>query len=191
MSVKLVDSRDVIKETENASNRIAPKDWANLFEICGTSGCQLNCQSLQLHYQRWKAHAKGRAEDVGDSSSLKSPPIQKNEERQSLKDFQEWFTSAEIAASAAQGCGSCKVMMDIFQLLFEDGGGSHLSLDYQYSATNSFELRRRRIGEKDVQVIMLFQPRGMYPVKQMKPELTHDRVYESANWFHTVEYSLQ
>jgi hypothetical protein len=124
----------------------------NFFEIFGTTGCRLHCES--------KRQIGAEPESKKDTCS---PPHKNGTTRaarrlhdKNAKTHQSWFTSDELASSMNGGCGSCTVIGHILAYVFPDSA-RELSDVYEYTIDRRWELKCRKAGEKVGATVQLFQ----------------------------------
>ena len=159
MSVEIVDFKNSV-EPVHIAQHAGPRVKKNFFDVFGTTGCLLNCQTertLEQDFQQKRAIHVPHS----DRKNTKANSARKKHSRRVRRSRQEWFTANDIAASVAQGCGSCSALNHIIRDSFT-GNEQGLSGQYEYSVSLDFELKRRPLGkEEPLERIQLFQPPGM------------------------------
>ena len=122
-----------------------------------TTGCLLNCEVKRT--LEHNVHPHKTKDDKFDGREVRL--ARKKILVHYYESRQQWFTATEITTSAAQGCGSCSTVGEMFRNLFP-GNEQGLSGEYEYSISLEFVLGRRPLGkEEPVEIIELFQPLGM------------------------------
>jgi hypothetical protein len=137
---------------------LGPRPHINFFATFGTSGCLLNCEAERTFELTLKEQ----------KDSLNPKTRQHRKQIRSLRDEcgyrsarQEWFDAKTINASVDRGCGSCYVLRTLVCTIFAKEERC-LSGLYEYSISQSFYFRQRRVGGQEVlRHFQLFQPRGM------------------------------
>jgi hypothetical protein len=155
MSVRIVDSEDVAALICNPQH-IAPQ-VKNFFNVFGTAGCLLNCEMERIFEQGFQYNRENHV--VHSKAERRVVRSGRREHRQQyLMSRQEWFTTTTVTKSAAQGCGSCSVLRQMLYALFPEDF-QDLSVEYEYSISQWFELKRRPPSAGgSMDIIQLFQP---------------------------------
>ncbi|KAK3718637.1 hypothetical protein LTR37_004854 [Vermiconidia calcicola] len=156
MLVEVLSQGEAIAAVENLEP-VDPPITKSFFRTFGTNGCLLNCGLLESHYQHNKA-------DDGSSSQAGkklAKSMRKQRDQLFYKSIQKWFTATQMTASAAQGCGSCDILYQIFCRSYQQNENV-LFDEYEYSVSDTFGLERRRHAvPESAQLVQLFQPRGL------------------------------
>lgn len=130
----------------------------NFFEIFGTTGCRIHCESKRQiggeHESKKITRSPHRTITIRAARRL---------HKKESQTHQLWFTSHELASSIESGCGSCTIIGHILRCVFKDSAGE-LPDDYEYSVDRRWELKCRKSGEKVEATVQLFQHPSWLPL---------------------------
>lgn len=154
MSILLTTLPDALRFIENHRATNVGRTMREFFDIFSKEGCLMECETMLLR-RKYSGHTilqsiyYQRDGDLEDFSALERP-----------KDhclLQDWFDPAQIIASGARGCGSCKALIYMIEHSFPGG----LSKEYEYMVSAILELKRRRPGVSrqcgEVEFVQLFR----------------------------------
>ena len=157
----------------------------SFFSCFSTRGCLLNCHAWDRYWEERKAKCE--------------KPFRHEQRQRSIASFcqasQEWFPIAKMMESAAAGCRSCNVLLQIISKVFSE----HLDDDLrEYSVNTGFRLKRRISGSTErVEIIELFQLRGALPYLDFHQQLSnfvglpvHLEKFRLSNFLHGKELSM-
>ena len=149
MAVTILHLQDALAIPDEPLGRVPV--IRNFFEIFGTTGCRLHCES--------KRQIGAEPESRKDTCSPRKNGTTRAARRlhdKNAKTHQSWFTSDELASSMNGGCGSCTVIGHILAYVFPDSA-RELSDVYEYTIDRRWELKCRKAGEKVGATVQLFQ----------------------------------
>jgi hypothetical protein len=149
MAVTILHLQDALAIPDEPLSRVPVN--RNFFEIFGTTGCRLHCESKR----QIGAEPESKKDTRSPHKSGTTRAARRLHDKNS-KTHQLWFTSDELASSINSGCGSCTVIGHILAYVFPDSA-RELPDAYEYTIDRRWELKCRKAGEKVEATVQLFQ----------------------------------